>query len=97
MYKLDLIFHSLFQLWPVINEVQTIFGIRFFQGIIVTVDVLDQYSIIDCDYGIEKHSFHWNRSAVSYSFSCLNRKEFHEIWILIYLIDVVCELSCSQC
>ena len=69
---MDLSFHSLFQLWPGINEVQTIFGIHFFQGIIVTVDVLDQYSIVDCDSVIEKHSFHWNGSAVSYSFSYLN-------------------------
>ena len=42
---------------PGINEVQTIFGIRFFQGIIVTVDVIDQYSIVDFDSVIEKHSF----------------------------------------
>ena len=34
-----------------------IFGIRFFQGIIVTVEVLDQYSLIDCDSVIEKYSF----------------------------------------
>ena len=60
------------------------------------MDVLDQYSIIDCDSVIEKHSFHWNGLVVSYSFSCLRWKEFPEIWILIYLIDVVCELSCSQ-
>ena len=33
------------------------FGIRFFQGIIVIVEVLNQYSIVDCDYVIEKHSF----------------------------------------
>ena len=51
---------------------------------------------IDCDSVIEKHGFHWNGSAVSYSFCFLNWKEFPEIWILIYLIDVVCELSCSQ-
>ena len=50
-------FYSLFQLRPGINEVQTIFGIHFFQGIIVIVDVLDQYSIVDCDFVIEKHSF----------------------------------------
>ena len=60
------------------------------------MDVLDQYSIVDCDSVIEKHSFHWNGPVVSYSFSCLNWKEFPEIWILIYLIDVVCELRCSQ-
>ena len=60
------------------------------------MDVLDQYSIIDCDSVIEKHSFHWNEPAVSYSLFCLNRKEFIEIGILIYLIDVVCELSYSQ-
>ena len=60
------------------------------------MDVLDQYSIVDYDSVIEKHSFHWNGPAVSYSFSCLNWKEFPEIWILIYLIDVDCELSCSQ-
>ena len=51
------LFYSLFQLRPGINEVQTIFGIHFFQGIIVIVDVLDQHSIIDCDSVIEKHSF----------------------------------------
>ena len=33
------------------------FGIRFFQGIIITVDVLDQHSIIDCDSVIKKHNF----------------------------------------
>ena len=60
------------------------------------MDVLDQYSIVDCDSIIEKHSFHWNGPAVSYSLFCLNWKEFPEIGILIYLIDVACELSCSQ-
>ena len=60
------------------------------------MDVLDQYSIVDYDYVIEKHNFHWNGPSISYSFSCLNWKEFPEIWILIYLIGVVCELSCSQ-
>ena len=60
------------------------------------MDVLYQYSIVDCDFVIEKHIFHWNGAAVSYSFSCFNWKEFPEILILIYLIDVVCELSCSQ-
>ena len=60
------------------------------------MDVLDQYSIVDCDSVIEKHNFHWNEPAVSYSLFCLNWKEFPEIGILIYLIDVVCELSCSQ-
>ena len=60
------------------------------------MDVLDQYSIVDYDSVIEKHNFHWNGPAVSYSLFCLNWKEFHEIGILIYLIDVVCELSCSQ-
>ena len=60
------------------------------------MDVLNQYSIVDCDSVIEKHSFHWNGPAVSYNFSYLNWKEFPEIWILIYLIDVVYELSCSQ-
>ena len=34
-----------------------IFGIRFFQGIITTMDVLDQRSIVDCDSVIKKHSF----------------------------------------
>ena len=33
------------------------FGIHFFRGIIVTVEVLDQYSIVDCDSVIEKHIF----------------------------------------
>ena len=60
------------------------------------MDVLDQYSIVDCDSVIEKHNFHWNGSAVSYSLLCLNWKEFPEIETLIYLIDVDCELSCSQ-
>ena len=54
---MDLNFYSLFQLRPGINEVQTIFGIRFFQGIIVTVDVLDRYSIVDYDYIFEKQRF----------------------------------------
>ena len=60
------------------------------------MDVLDQYSIVDCDSVIEKHSFHWNGPVVSYSLFCLNWKEFPEIGILIYLIDVFCELSYSQ-
>ena len=60
------------------------------------MDVLDQYSIVDCDFVIEKHSFHWNGPVVSYNLFCLNWKEFPEIGILIYLIDVVCELSYSQ-
>ena len=60
------------------------------------MDVLDQYSIVDCDFVIEKNSFNWNRPAVSYRLFCLNLKEFPEIGILIYLIDVFCELSCSQ-
>ena len=59
------------------------------------MDVLDQYSIVDYDSVIEKHSFHWNGLAVSYSIFYLNWKEFPEIGMLIYLIDVVCELSCS--
>ena len=81
MLKLDLIFHFLFQLRPGINEGYTISRIRFFQWIIVTVDVLDQYSIVDCDSVIEKRSFHWNVSTVSYSLLCLNLKEFPEIGI----------------
>ena len=60
------------------------------------MDVLDQYSIVDYDPVIEKHNFHWYGPSVSYSCSCLNWKEFPEILILIYLIDVVCELSYSQ-
>ena len=38
-----------------------------FQFIIVTWDMLDQYSIVDCDSVVEKRSFHWNGSVVSYS------------------------------
>ena len=60
------------------------------------MDVLDQFSIVYCDSVIKKHNFHWNGLAVSYSLFYLNWKEFPEIGILIYLIDVVCELSCSQ-
>ena len=59
------------------------------------MDVLDQYSIVHCDSIIEKHNFHLNGPAVSYSLFSLNWMEFPEIGILIYLIDVVCELSCS--
>ena len=59
------------------------------------MDVLDQYSIFDYDSVIEKHSYHWNGPVVSYSLFCFNWKEFPEIGIFIYLIDVVCELSCS--
>ena len=36
------------------------------------VDVLDQYSIVDCDSIIEKRGFHWNGSVVSYSLFYLN-------------------------
>ena len=60
------------------------------------MDVLDQYSIVDCGSLSEKHNFHCNGSAVGYSLFYLNWKEFPEIRILIYLIDVFCELSCSQ-
>ena len=31
----------------------------------VIVDVLDQYSIVDCDSVMEKHNFHYNGSTVS--------------------------------
>ena len=60
------------------------------------MNLLDQYSIVDCDSVIEKHGFHWNGPAVSYSLFCLNWNGFPKIGILIYLINVVCELSCSQ-
>ena len=60
------------------------------------MDVLDQYFIVDCDYVNETHNFYWNGPIVSYSLFFLNWKEFPKIGILIYLIDVVCELSCSQ-
>ena len=60
------------------------------------MDVLDQYSIVDCDSVIEKHNFHWNGPSVSYILFFLNWKEFLEIGILIYLIDIVYELSCYQ-
>ena len=60
------------------------------------MDVLDQYSIVDCDFVVEKRSFHWNGYAVSYSLFCLNYKEFSKIGIFfIYLIGVVRESSCS--
>ena len=43
-----------------------------FKFITVTVEVLDQYSIIDCDSVFEKHSFHLNGSIVSYSLFYIN-------------------------
>ena len=43
------------------------------------MDVLDQIAIVDCNSVVEKCSFHWNGSAVSYSILCLNYKEFSEI------------------
>ena len=38
-----------------------------FQFIIVIVEMLDQYSIVDCDSFFEKNNFHWNGYVVSYS------------------------------
>ena len=58
------------------------------------MDVLDQYSIVDCDSVFEKHSFHYNGSVVNYTLFCINWKEF--LGFGIYLIDVVLELNCSQ-
>ena len=58
------------------------------------MDILDQYSIVDCDLVFEKRSFHWNGYVVSYSLFCINYKEFPGF--RIYLIDVVLELNCSQ-
>ena len=47
-----------------------------FQFITVTVEVLDQCSIVDCDSVFEKRSFHWNGYVVSYSLFCINYREF---------------------
>ena len=57
------------------------------------MDVLDQYSIVDCDSVFEKHNFYRNGSVVSYSLFCINWKEFPGFGI--YLIDVILELNCS--
>ena len=43
-----------------------------FQFIAVTIEMLDQYSIVDCDLVFEKRNLHWNRSVVSYSIFCIN-------------------------
>ena len=58
------------------------------------MDILDQYSIVDCDLVVEKRSFHWNGHVVSYILFCINYMEFPGFGI--YLIDVVLELICSQ-
>ena len=50
------------------------------------MDVLDQYSIVDCDSVFEKHNFHINGFVVSSSLFCINWKEF--IGFGIYFIDV---------
>ena len=47
-----------------------------YQSITVTVDVLDQYSIVDCDSVFEKRRFHWNGPVVSYSIFYINITEF---------------------
>ena len=58
MVKLDQIVLFFFQLLLEINKVYIIYGIQFFQFITVRVDVLDQYSIVDCDSVFEKRNFH---------------------------------------
>ena len=50
------------------------------------MEVLDQYSIIDCDSVFDKHNFHLIGSVVSSSIFCLNWREFPGFEI--YLIDV---------
>ena len=66
-----------------------------FQFITVTVDMLDQYSIVDCDSIFEKcSSFHWNGSVISYSLFCINYREFSRFGL--YLVDVDHDLNCSQ-
>ena len=57
-------------------ESRPILELVSYQSIIVTMDVLDQYSIIDCDLVFEKCSFHWNGLVVSYSLFCINIMEF---------------------
>ena len=65
-----------------------------FQFIIVTVEMLDQYSIVYCDSIFEKHNFHWNGSVVSYSLFYISYKEISGFGL--YLVNVVHELNCSQ-
>ena len=60
------------------------------------MDFLDQYTIVDCNSVVEKHNFHWNGYVVSYRLFCLNGRNFLKLGFFINLIDVVCELSCSQ-
>ena len=57
------------------------------------MDVLDKYSIVDCDSVFEKHNFHWMDLLISYSIFCINYKEFPGFGI--YSIDVVLEFICS--
>ena len=70
--KLDQIVQYLFQLLPELMKSRQLMEFVSFQFITVTVDMLDQYSIVDCDSVFEKRSFHWNGSVVSYSLFCIN-------------------------
>ena len=62
----------LFQLLPELMKSRQFMEFVSFQFIIVTVDMLDQYSTVDCDSVFKKRSFHWNGSFVSYSIFCIN-------------------------
>ena len=70
--KLDQVVQYLFQLLPELMKSRQLMEFVSFQFITVTVDMLDQYSIVDCDSVFEKRSFHWNGSVVSYSLFCIN-------------------------
>ena len=60
---------------------------RLFQGIIITVNVLDQHSIVDYDSVIKKHSFTRLDLLLAIVFSALIRERI--TWIGIYLVDVL--------
>ena len=51
------------------------------------MDVLDQYSIIDCDYVIKKHNFTRLDLLLATVFSALIRERI--TWIGIYLVSLL--------
>ena len=51
------------------------------------MDVLDQHSILDCDYVIKKHNFTRLDLLLATDFSALIRERI--TWIGIYLVDVL--------
>ena len=56
--KLDQIVHLFSNYFMELMKFKQFLEFVYFQFITVTVDMLDRYSIVDCDLVFEKHSFH---------------------------------------